>query len=156
MIGPLDAGPIRRNLRASGRRYALVHRRDDALPSGREMPFPLARLAGPFFIGAGALHFVKPKPYRAIMPPYIPAPDAMVALSGVAEIAGGVGLLAARSRRLAGWWLVATLVAVFPANVHMAVNPERFERGVPGGRTGLYVRLPLQALLIAWVLRAAA
>ena len=92
----------------------------------------LRKLAGPFFIGAGALHFVRPEPYRAIMPPYIPAPDAMVALSGVAEAAGGAGLLVPGTRRWAGWWLVATLVAIFPANVHMALHPERYERHVPG------------------------
>ena len=114
----------------------------------------LRKLAGPFFIGAGALHFVKPEPYRAIMPPYIPAPNAMVALSGVAEALGGAGLLAARTRRWAGWWLVATLVAVFPANVHMALNPERYERHVPGGRAGLYLRLPFQLVFIVWVLGA--
>ena len=115
----------------------------------------LRRLAGPFFVGAGALHFIKPKPYRAIMPPYIPAPDLMVALSGVAEIAGGAGLIVGRTRRLAGWWLVGTLVAVFPANLHMALHPEPFEKIVPGGRAGLYARLPFQALFVAWVLDAA-
>ncbi len=115
----------------------------------------LRKLAGPFFIGAGALHFVKPEPYRAIMPPYIPAPDAMVVLSGIAESAGGAGLLVPGARRWAGWWLVATLVAIFPANVHMALHPEPYERHVPGGRIGLYARLPVQAAFIAWVLAAA-
>ncbi len=114
----------------------------------------LRKLAGPFFIGAGTLHFVKPEPYRAIMPPYIPAPDAMVALSGVAEAVGGAGLLLPSSRRWATWWLVATLVAIFPANVHMALHPERYEQHVPGGRLGLYLRLPFQAVFIAWVLAA--
>jgi uncharacterized membrane protein len=79
----------------------------------------------------------------------------MVVLSGVAEAAGGVGLLLAGTRRWAGWWLVATLVAIFPANVHMALHPERYERHVPGGRLGLYLRLPFQLLFIAWVLGAA-
>jgi uncharacterized membrane protein len=78
----------------------------------------------------------------------------MVALSGIAEMVGGAGLLAPSTRRWAGWWLVATLIAIFPANVHVALHPERFARHVPGGRTGLYVRLPLQAVLIAWVLVA--
>jgi uncharacterized membrane protein len=114
----------------------------------------LRKLAGPFFIGAGALHFVRPEPYRAIMPPYIPASHAMVALSGVAEAAGGAGLLAPRTRRWASWWLVATLVAIFPANVHMALHPERYERHVPAGRVGLCLRLPFQLLFIAWVLAA--
>jgi uncharacterized membrane protein len=114
----------------------------------------LRKLAGPFFIGAGALHFVRPEPYRAIMPPFVPAPDAMVALSGVAEAAGGAALLVPRTRRWAGWWLVATLVAICPANVHMALHPERYARHVPGGRVGLYLRLPFQLVFIAWVLAA--
>lgn len=112
------------------------------------------KLAGPFFVGAGALHFLRPEPYRAIMPPWIPAPDAMVALSGVAELAGGAGLLVPATRRWAGWWLVATLIAIFPANVHMALHHERFARHVPGGRISLCARLPLQAVFIAWVLAA--
>ena len=114
----------------------------------------LRKLAGPFFIGAGALHFLKPEPYRAIMPPYVLAPEAMVAAAGVAEIAGGAGLLVPATRRWAGWWLAATLVAIFPANVHMAQHPERYAEHVPGGRISLYVRLPLQAVLVAWVLAA--
>jgi uncharacterized membrane protein len=120
----------------------------------RDMRSALRKLAGPFFIGAGALHFVRPEPYRAIMPPYVPAPDVMVALSGVAEAAGGVGLLVPRARRWSAWWLVATLIAIFPANLHMALHPERYARHVPGGRVGLWLRLPFQLVFIAWVLGA--
>jgi uncharacterized membrane protein len=114
----------------------------------------LRALAGPFFILAGVMHFVIPRAYRRIVPPYIPAPAAMVYASGVAEIAGGVGLIAPRHRRLAGWWLVATLLAVFPANIHMALHPEEYSK-VPGGRATLLARLPLQAGFVAWVLGAA-
>ncbi len=110
-------------------------------------------LAGPGFVLAGALHFVIPKAYRRMMPPYVPAPEAMVYASGVAEIAGGVGLMAKRTRRPAGWWLIATLIAVFPANVHMALNPEQF-RSVPGGARALWARLPLQGAFVAWVVAA--
>jgi uncharacterized membrane protein len=113
----------------------------------------LRQTAGPFFILAGVLHFVIPKAYRRIMPPYVPAPMAVVYASGVAEIVGGVGLLAERSRRPAGWWLIATLIAVFPANIHMALNPEDF-RKVPGGAVALWGRLPFQGVFIAWVLGA--
>ena len=113
----------------------------------------LRQTAGPFFIVAGALHFVIPKVYRRIVPPYVPAPVAIVYASGVAEIAGGAGLLAERSRRPAGWWLIATLIAVFPANLHMALNPGDYPR-VPGGAKALWGRLPLQGVFIAWVLRA--
>jgi uncharacterized membrane protein len=116
----------------------------------------LRKLAGPFFVVAGAMHFIAPRPYRAIVPRWIPAPEAMVAASGVAEIAGGAGLIAPQAvvRRWASRWLVATLLGVFPANVEMALHPERYPK-VPGGRTALWARLPLQAVFIAWVLVAA-
>jgi uncharacterized membrane protein len=81
----------------------------------------------------------------AIMPDYLPAHKELVAASGVAEIAGGAGILVERTRKPAAWWMIATLVAVFPANVNMAVHSERFKR-VP--RWALYARLPLQALFI--------
>jgi uncharacterized membrane protein len=115
----------------------------------------ILRAAGPCFVAAGALHFVKPRAYEAIMPDALPAQRALVYASGAAEIAGGAGLLAAdlRVRRAASWWLVATLTAIFPANVHMALHPERYPR-VPGGRSTLRARLPLQAALAAWVLAA--
>jgi uncharacterized membrane protein len=116
----------------------------------------LRTLAGPFFMFAGAMHFIVPRPYRAIVPRWLPAPDAIVAVSGVAEIAGGVGLMAGPgpARRWAGRWLVATLLAVFPANIEMALHAERFPK-IPGGRAALWARLPLQAVFIAWVLGAA-
>jgi uncharacterized membrane protein len=110
-------------------------------------------LAGPFFVFAGIMHFVIPKTYKRAMPPYVPAHEAMVYASGVAEIAGGVGLMTRSRRRLAGWWLIATLVAIFPANVHMALHPEDFP-DVPGGQPALWARLPLQALFIRSVVRA--
>lgn len=96
------------------------------------------------------MHFVIPRAYRRIMPPYVPAPEAMVYASGVAEIAGGAGLIGARSRQAAGWWLIATLVAVFPANLHMALHPDEYPQ-IPGGAVSLWARLPFQAVFIAWV-----
>jgi uncharacterized membrane protein len=113
----------------------------------------IRRLCGPFFVFAGAMHFVKPRAYKAIVPPYLPAPEALVYASGVAEIAGGVGLMVPSARRGAGWWLIATLLAVFPANVHMALNPRQFPK-VPGGAPALWARLPLQLGFIGWVLGA--
>jgi len=113
----------------------------------------IRRLAGPFFVFAGVMHFVIPKAYRRIMPPYVPAHEAMVYASGVAEIAGGAGLMTGRGRRWAGWWLIATLAAVFPANLHMALHPEQFPK-VPGGKAALWARLPFQGLFAAWVLSA--
>jgi uncharacterized membrane protein len=109
------------------------------------------RLVGPLFVIAGALHFVFPKVYVAMMPRYLPAHRELVYASGVAEIAGGVGLMHPSTRSWAGRWLIATLLAVFPANVNMALNPGRYAEGVPGGEATLIARLPLQAVLIAWV-----
>ena len=110
----------------------------------------LARLFGPFFVFAGIMHFVVPRTYEAIVPDYLPAKRELVVARGVAEIACGSGVMHPRTRRVASWWSVATLIAVFPANLHMALNPERYK--VPGGRTALYVRLPVQLLFIAWAL----
>ena len=109
-------------------------------------------LLGAFFLAAGTLHFVRPRPYVAIVPDALPRKLELVYASGAAEIAGGAGVLLAPTRRAAGWWLIATLIAVFPANVNMAVNAERF-RAVPAPL--LWVRLPVQGLLIAWVWRVA-
>jgi uncharacterized membrane protein len=106
-------------------------------------------LVGPLFVAAGALHFTRPRWYEAIVPDYLPAHRAVVYASGVAEIAGGAGLIVPATRRAAGWWLIATLVAIFPANVWMAQHPERYR--VPGGRVALIARLPCQALFIALV-----
>jgi uncharacterized membrane protein len=96
------------------------------------------------------MHFVIPRTYAAIMPNWIPKERHMplVYASGVAEIAGGAGVMHARTRRLASLWSIATLIAVFPANLHMALNPERYK--VPGGRISLWARLPFQLLFIAW------
>jgi uncharacterized membrane protein len=111
-----------------------------------------ARATGVAFLGAGALHFKLPRPYLAMMPRALPAHRELVLASGVAEMAGGAGLLVPRTRRAAGAWLALTLVAIFPANVNMAVHPERFGR-FP--RWALWARLPLQGAMIAWVLRVA-
>jgi uncharacterized membrane protein len=105
---------------------------------------------GVTFLLTGALHFLRPRPYIAIMPRYLPAHRELVFASGVAEMAGGAGVLA--GKRLGGWWLIATLVAIFPANVEMAVHAERFPR-IP--EPLLWARLPAQGVLIAWVWRVA-
>jgi uncharacterized membrane protein len=118
--------------------------------------YRLKRAAGHVFVGAGLLHFLKPRIYESIMPDYLPAHRELVYVSGVAEAAGGAGLLSSSPtvRKYSAWWLVATLIAVFPANVHMAVHPERYPQ-VPGGKLSLYARLPLQLLFAKWVLAAA-
>ena len=100
---------------------------------------------------AGALHFAMPGPYMKVMPPYIPQPLMMVRISGLFEILGGLGLLLPATRRAAAWGLVALLVAVFPANLYMAMQPAAAGAlSIPAVlRWG---RLPLQALLIWWEL----
>jgi uncharacterized membrane protein len=119
----------------------------------RAMPTLPRLLLGGTFIATSALHFLRPRIYEAIVPDYLPAHRELVLASGAAEALGGAGLLHPATRRVAGRLLVATLVAIFPANVWMAQHPERY--GIPGGRGTLIARLPLQAAFIAWV-RAAA
>lgn len=102
-------------------------------------------------VGIGVLHFVKPEPFLAIMPPFIPFHLAMVLVSGAAEIALGLALAPQRTRRWASFGLMALYVAVFPANLYMAiagVSPT----GEPIPAWVAWGRLPLQPLLIllAW------
>ena len=104
-------------------------------------------LAAIFFVVAGIGHFVKPELYLKILPLYLPAHELLVFISGVAEVAGGVGLLIPRLRRAAGWGLIALLIAIFPANIYMLQHPELFNFPV----WTLWARLPLQAVFIAWV-----
>lgn len=112
------------------------------------------RAAGPTFVVAGLLHFAIPKTYESIMPDYLPAHRELVYASGVAEAVGGAGLLSSnpKVRKWSAYWLVATLVAVFPANLHMALNPERY-KDIP--QAALWARLPLQLAFVRWVLAAA-
>jgi uncharacterized membrane protein len=109
------------------------------------------RLLSAAFITTGILHFVRTGTYEQIVPDYLPAHHEIVLLSGAAEIAGGVGVAFGRTRAIAGVWLVALLVVVFPANLHMAVYSERFRSIAPAL---LWARLPLQGALIWWAWRA--
>jgi uncharacterized membrane protein len=110
------------------------------------------RLLAAFFIASGVNHFVSPRFYRAIVPPRLQhEAKRVVDVSGVAEIAGGLGVLLPATRRPAGVGLIALLAAVFPANLYMARAPERFRR-IP--RWALYARLPLQPLMMWWAWRA--
>jgi uncharacterized membrane protein len=116
------------------------------LPSSKLRAAALVAL-GLLFIAAGTNHFLNPDFYVRIMPPWLPAHRELVALSGVLEILGGLAVFLAPVRSWAGWGLVLLLVAVFPANLHMALNPELFPE-LPQG--ALWARLPLQGVLIAW------
>jgi uncharacterized membrane protein len=102
-----------------------------------------------FMVGAGANHFIAPDAYVGMMPAALPAPLTLVYVSGIAEMLGGLGLILPATRKLAAWGLVALFIAVFPANLNMAINH------LPLGTTAvptwaLWARLPLQVVLIAW------
>jgi uncharacterized membrane protein len=98
------------------------------------------------YVVAGAAHFIFPDAYIKGIPPFLPWPEALNWISGGAEVLLAVALLPTRTRRLAGWGLIALLVAVFPANVYMAIEPEAFA----APPLVLWLRLPLQGVLIAW------
>lgn len=109
----------------------------------------LARLfSGPVMIAAGINHFVMPRAYERIMPRRLPAHRELVYASGVAEIVSAAATLHPATRRAGGWALIATLLGVFPANVEMALHPQRFGRIPPWA---LWARLPLQAVMVWWV-----
>lgn len=108
-------------------------------------------LLGAFFIGAGINHFVNPRFYEVMVPPPLQREAArVVQVSGVAEVAGGLGVLLPVTRRASGVGLVALLAAVFPANLYMAQKPERFRKVPPWA---LLARLPLQPLMMWWAWR---
>ena len=113
------------------------------------MSFALQVVLALAMVIAGVLHFVSPRVYVRMIPKQLPAPLALVYISGVAEVAGGVGLLIPPVQRAAAWGLIALFVAVFPANVNMAVHRIGIGKTPPAPWI-LWARLPLQALLIAW------
>jgi uncharacterized membrane protein len=100
-----------------------------------------------FFVLAGINHFRNPDFYLKMMPPYLPWHAALNYLSGAFEIILGIMLLIPRWTRLAAWGIIALLIAVFPANIYMAMNPQLFPDVKP---IALLIRLPFQALFIAW------
>ena len=105
-------------------------------------------LASGFWIFAGIMHFVIPRQYESIVPAALGRwRKEIVQASGVAEIAGGVLILPASTRRAGRWWSLATLAAVYPANIEMALRPERYPK-IP--RAALWGRLPVQ-FLFAWL-----
>lgn len=113
----------------------------------------LARIfSGPVMMAAGINHLVMPRTYEAIMPDYLPAHRELVYASGVAEFTAAALTLHPRTRRIGGWGLIATLAAVFPANLEMALHPDRFEKIPP---VALWVRLPLQLGMVYLVWLAA-
>lgn len=105
-------------------------------------------LASGFWIVAGVMHFVIPRSYEAIVPASLAKwRKELVVVSGIAEAAGGVMVLVDATKRPARWWLLGTLAAVYPANIEMALRPERYPK-IP--RAALWGRLPLQ-FLFGWL-----
>jgi uncharacterized membrane protein len=107
-------------------------------------------LLGVAMIGVGVLHFVRPEGFVKIVPSYLPSPLVLVYVSGLFEILGGAGVLVPRTQRAAAWGLVLLYVAVFPANVNMAIHGIQLDDQHPVPTAALWLRLPLQLVLIAW------
>ena len=101
-----------------------------------------------WFMGGGVMHFISPEFFLAIMPPSLPYHEAAVAISGVFEIIGAVGLLFQRTRRMAGIGLFVLTLAVSPANIYMSLNPELFP---DVSDLALTLRLVIQVLLLACI-----
>ncbi|MEP6781241.1 MAG: hypothetical protein ABJC26_15195 [Gemmatimonadaceae bacterium] len=117
-------------------------------------PTRLLYLLSAIFLVIGVTHFVAPHSFERIVPAWVPDARMAVIFSGVAEVAGGIGLLIPATRRLAGWCLIALLIAVFPANIHMlqlARNAHESALNI----AILWIRLPFQPLLIWWLWKAA-
>jgi uncharacterized membrane protein len=114
----------------------------------------LRRVMGAGYAIAGVTHFLAPESFARAVPPEFPRPRALVYLSGVAEIALGLGVQFDRTRRASAWGIVALLVAVFPANVYMATDDVAAEfvsdRLAGAARAAAWARLPLQAVLVLW------
>ncbi|MGB0639777.1 MAG: DoxX family protein [Myxococcota bacterium] len=105
------------------------------------------------FVAVGVTHFTDPEPFLTIMPPALPWHLALVYISGFFEVVGGLGLLLPATRRYAGWGLIALLVAVFPANIHMLVN-EVYIGDMPQEKWLLWARMPFQLVFALGVLWA--
>jgi uncharacterized membrane protein len=111
-------------------------------------------LLATIFATSGVFHFLTPRRFIAIVPQWLPSPGALVAISGAAELLGALGLLWRPTRHLAGWGLIALLVAVFPANIQVLINAYRSDASA-WWIAALWTRLPLQMILIRLVYRLA-
>jgi uncharacterized membrane protein len=102
-----------------------------------------------FMVTAGTLHFATPAPFVKIVPDYLPAHLELVYISGFFEILGGIGLLVPFVSQAAAWGLIALFIAVFPANINMALNNIQLD-GLSLEPWMLWARLPFQGVLIVW------
>ncbi|MGH9816525.1 MAG: DoxX family protein [Candidatus Acidiferrales bacterium] len=132
--------------------FALLH-----LPGLRSLPLfgtrcdkAAAAMAAMFFF-TGSDHFLNPQRYLPTMPPMLPpvALPALIYISGLCELAGAIGLLMRRTRRWAAWGLIALLIAIFPANIYVALSGGSIA-GLPSSRWYYWARLPIQFIFITW------
>lgn len=100
-----------------------------------------------FFVAAGINHFINPEFYLQIMPPYLPWPLFLQYVAGFFEILLGILVLIPRYSRMAAWGLILLLIAIFPANINMALNPDKYPKY---SAMAYYIRLPIQFVIIAW------
>ncbi len=105
---------------------------------------------GMFYAGAGVMHFANPDFYRPMMPPYLPAHDFLIYLSGAAELALGILVVDPKVRPWAAWAIIALLIAIFPANLHIALHDIPIGGAVEGAGALNWVRLPFQGVFILW------
>jgi uncharacterized membrane protein len=107
-------------------------------------------LMGAFYAFSGTMHFLRPDAYLPMMPAYLPAHPALIFWSGVAEVACGIGVLVLQTRVLAAWGTIALLIAIFPANLHVALHNVPLFGATEGAGIWNWIRLPFQLVLIAW------
>jgi uncharacterized membrane protein len=105
---------------------------------------------GVSYVVAGLMHLARPEYYLPMMPPYLPWHAVLVFLSGIAEIGLGVTVLVPALRRAAAWGIILLLIAVFPANIHIALHNVPVFGAAEGAGIWNWVRLPLQGVLILW------
>lgn len=110
------------------------------------MNSPLAYVMGIFYIFAGLYHFINAEFYKKMIQNFLPYPLEIIYLSGLIEILLGIAVCISQTRSIASIGIIMLLVAVFPANINMALHPEMWHYSP----TMLYLRLPLQGLLIYW------
>ena len=107
-------------------------------------------MMGVFYLVAGLAHFLRPDFYLPMMPPWLPAHRELIFVSGVAEVGLGLAVFVPGLRRIAAWGIIALLIAIFPANLHIALHDVPLFGAIHGAGVWNWVRLPFQAVLIAW------
>lgn len=107
-------------------------------------------IMGVFYVFAGVMHFIRPDFYMPMMPPYLPWHLELIYLSGLAEVLVGAGVMIPSTRRIAAWGTILLLIAIFPANIHIALYNVPVFGAAEGAGIFNWIRLPLQGVLILW------